>query len=188
VDEAVTVRKSVEASPMKVSAVEPNLARLVEAETVRLVKERPVPCPWTKRIFWKEDEAVVEVAVMVPARRLPMVEVDRTPTWAKRYVDVAWVEVERLNVWPPVQVLGLARFKEATTFPVVGETVRVPSEFATEPTPVTRQEPLIAKHPVVALMPFAKVEVPVPPTLMMPEVWRLPSVVVAIPTPRPPER
>ena len=43
VEEAVTVRRSVEASPRKESPVLPNLVRVVDAETVRLVKERPVP-------------------------------------------------------------------------------------------------------------------------------------------------
>ena len=43
-----------------------------------------------------------------------------------------------------------------------------------EPEPVKLeppvQVPFIAKHPVVALMPLAKVEVPVPPTLITPDV------------------
>ena len=112
----------------------------------------------------------MEVAVTVPARRLPMVEADMVALMAKRLVEVAEVEVDRLKVCPPVQVLALARLRDAMTFPVVGEIVRVPSELETEPTPVVRQEPFIAKHPVVALMPLAKVEVPVPPTLMTPEV------------------
>ena len=59
-----------------------------------------------------------------------------------------------------------------------------------EPEPVKLeppvQTPLMAKHPVVALMPLAKVEVPVPPTFTMPLVWMLPSVVVAMPIPSPP--
>ena len=59
-----------------------------------------------------------------------------------------------------------------------------------EPEPVKleppTQEPFIAKHPVVALMPLANVEVPVPPTLITPDVWMTPSVVVAIPIPSPP--
>ena len=112
----------------------------------------------------------MEVAVTVPARRLPMVEVDMVALMAKRLVEVAEVEVDRLKVCPPVQVLALARLRDAMTFPVVGEIVRVPSELETEPTPVVRQEPFIAKHPVVALMPLAKVEVPVPPTLITPDV------------------
>lgn len=96
------------------------------------------------------------------------------------------MDVERLKVCPPVQVLMFPRLSEATTAPVVGEIVRVPSEFETEPIPVTRQVPLMAKHPVLALIPLAKVDVPVPPTLIIPDVWMLPSVVVAMPTPRPP--
>src|SRR3989338_7570222 len=99
-----------------------------------------------------------------------MVEVERVALMAKRLVEVSEVEVERLKVWPPVQVLAFPRLREAITAPVVGEIVRVLSEFETEPTPVVRQDPLIAKHPVVALMPLAKVEVPVPPTFTMPEV------------------
>src|SRR3989344_7462864 len=112
-----------------------------------------------------------------------MVEVEMVALMAKSEVDVAEVEVERvliksLIVWSPVQVLALARLREAITAPVVGEMVRVPSELETEDTPEVRQDPLMAKHPVVALMPLAKVEVPVPPTLMTPDVWILPSVVV----------
>ena len=130
----------------------------------------------------------MEVAVTVPARRLPMVEVDIVALMANRLVEVAEVEVDRLKVCPPVQVLMFPRLRDATTAPVVGEMVRVPSEFETDETPAVRQVPLIAKHPVVALMPLANVEVPVPPTFTMPLVWMLPSVVVAMPTPNPPVR
>ena len=45
VELAVTVRRSVETSPRKVSPVEPNLVRVVEAETVRFESESPVPWP-----------------------------------------------------------------------------------------------------------------------------------------------
>ena len=38
--------------------------------------DKPVPCPWVNRRFWRVEEAEVEVAVIVPARRLPMEEVD----------------------------------------------------------------------------------------------------------------
>src|SRR3989338_3216256 len=103
-------------------------------------------------------EADVEVAVTVPARRLPMVEVDIVALMANRLVEVAEVEVDRLKVCPPVQVLMFPRLRDATT------------------------------APVVALMPLANVEVPVPPTFTMPLVWMLPSVVVAMPTPNPPVR
>ena len=112
----------------------------------------------------------MEVAVTVPARRLPMVEVDIVALMANRLVEVAEGEVDRLKVCPPVQVLMFPRLRDATTAPVVGEMVRVPSEFETEPTPVVRQDPFMAKHPVVALMPLANVEVPVPLTLMTPDV------------------
>ena len=40
--------------------------------------EREVPWKLVAKRFWKEEEAVVEVAVTVPVRRLPMVEVERT--------------------------------------------------------------------------------------------------------------
>ena len=43
------------------------------------------------------------------------------------------------------------------------------------------------RHPEVSRMPLAKVEVPVPPTFIIPEVWILPEVVVATPTPNPPK-
>ena len=123
--------------------MEPKRTSEVEAETERLESDRPVPCPWVKRMFWKEEEAEVEVAVMVPVRIFPMVEVERTAVWAKRLVEVAEVEVERLKVWPPVQVLAFPRFKEATTAPVVGEIVRVPSLLETDET-APWHAPLIA--------------------------------------------
>ena len=40
-------------------------------------------------------------------------------------------------------MFAFPRFKEATTFPDVGVMVRVLSEFDTDETPVTRQEPEI---------------------------------------------
>ena len=94
-------------------------------------------------MFWKEEDAEVEVEVIVPVKIFPMVEVERTAVWAKNEVEVAEVEVERLNVWPPIQVLAFPRFKEATTAPVVGEIVRVPSEFETDET-APWHAPLIA--------------------------------------------
>ncbi len=78
--------------------------------------------------------------------------------------------VEPVKVWRAVQVLGLARLREAITLPVVGEMVNVPSEFATDETPVTRHELAIAKHPEDTLTPFANVDVPVPCTLIIPLV------------------
>ena len=65
-------------------------------------------------------------------------------------VKLVMVEVElltripELKVCRAVQVLALPRLREATTDPVVGDMVRVPSEFATEDTPVVRQVPEIA--------------------------------------------
>ena len=57
-----------------------------------------------------------------------------------------------------------AKLRDAITEPVVGEIVRVPSEFETEftapPDPPT-QVPLTAKHPEERLIPFAKVELAV---------------------------
>ncbi len=50
------------------------------------------------------------------------------------------------------------RLSEATTAPVVGLMVRVPSAFVTEETPVEIQVLFRAKQPAVRLMPFAKVE------------------------------
>jgi len=49
---------------------------VVALEVVRLAKESPVPWAWVKRKFWKLLEAAVEVAAIVPVRRLPMEEVD----------------------------------------------------------------------------------------------------------------
>ena len=65
-------------------------------------------------------------------------------------VKLVMVEVELLTRIPPVkvckavQVLALPRLREATTDPVVGDMVRVPSELETEDTPVTRQVPVMA--------------------------------------------
>lgn len=50
----------------------------------------------------------------------------------------------------------MPRFKDATTAPVVGEMVRVPSAFETEDTApeVERHVPFTAKQPVVILKPL----------------------------------
>lgn len=80
-----------------------------------------------------------------------------------KYVVVAFVvvaliaDIPPLNVCSPVQVLVLPRFKEATTFPVVGVIVRVPSELDTDPTLAQTPEES-SKHPPVNLIPFANVE------------------------------
>ena len=67
-----------------------------------------------------------------------------------------------MKVCLPVQVLALPRFKEATTPPVFGEMVSVPSALVTEDTPVVRHVPFTAKHPDVALIPLENVEVAPP--------------------------
>jgi hypothetical protein len=57
-------------------------------------------------------------------------------------VEVALVEVKpALNVWRAVQVLAWPRLSEATTPPVVGEMVSVPSALVTEETPEVMQVP-----------------------------------------------
>ena len=59
-----------------------------------------------------------------------------------------------------------------------------------DPDPVNCDPPVhtpsTAKHPVSRLIPLLKEEVPAPWTLIMPEVWMTPAVVVETPTPRPP--
>jgi hypothetical protein len=66
----------------------------------------------------------------------------------KKFVEVAWVVVERLKIFPPDQVLKSAR--------------RV--EEALEP-PEVKHVPPIAKHPPVGrLIPLPKVVVPLPET------------------------
>ena len=59
--------------------------------------------------------------------------------------------------------MPLPRFKEATTAPVVGEIVRVPSVLETEetspPPPPPTQVPPMAKQPEVRLKPLLAVEV-----------------------------
>lgn len=80
-----------------------------------------------------------------------------------------------LKVCNAVQVLGFVRFNEATTSPVVGVMVNVPSELATEETPVTKHEPFLAKQPSVRFSPLFSVEV-------APDVnWMLPPVTLSPP-------
>lgn len=56
------------------------------------------------------------------------------------------------------------------TAPLFGDMVRVPSTFVTvetaPPPPPDMQAPLNAKHPPVILIPFAKVDVEFPVTVM----------------------
>ena len=104
-------------------------------------------------------------------------------------VDVAlFARMPPVKVCNALQLLALARLRDATTVPVVGLMVSVLSELDTEltapPDPPTHV-PLTAKHPVVTLIPFANVDVPVPCILMIPVVCIFPVVVVEIPMPRP---
>ena len=115
--------------------------------------------------------AAVEVAFTVT--RLVMVEVEFATKRAA--LIVCWA----------VQVLALPRFKEATTAPVVGEMVKVPSELETDETPVGMQTPSMAKQPSAIVMPFAKVEeAVVPRTSMVRAKAAPPTVVVDMPTPK----
>ena len=81
-----------------------------------------------------------------------------------------FTRIPPVYVWRAVQVLAFPRLSEATTAPVVGEIVSVPSELETDETPVATQLPLYVRHPVVRLIPLANVDVPAPPTLSTPEV------------------
>ena len=47
-----------------------------------------------KKRFWNEELAVVEVAVMVPASKLPMVEVEKLPKFEWKLVEVAFDVVD----------------------------------------------------------------------------------------------
>ncbi len=170
---------------MNESPVEPNLVKEVEAETVKLESESPVPWPWVKKKFWNEELAVVEVAVMVPASKLPMVEVEKLPKLAWKLVEVALVVVEVIRERAEIEEEALTMMPTVE----VGVMAEDPEKVQLEPVPGVleiRHPPLKAKQPVERLMPLANVEVPAPPTLRMPEVWMLPEVVVAIPTPKPP--
>ena len=73
--------------------------------------------------------------------------------YADAIVDDAFV-----NCCRPVQVFAFAKLREAITSPVVGEIVRVLSEFETDetappPPPLDRHTPPIAKHPLEILNP-----------------------------------
>ena len=80
-------------------------------------------------------------------------------------VEVALLaSIPPVRVWSAVQVLALVRLREATTAPVVGEMVRVPSELVTEVTVAPdpeMQAPFTAKQPLAMFNPFPKVEVAV---------------------------
>ena len=74
------------------------------------------------------------------------------------------------NVCNAVQVLALARFKDATTAPVVGLMVRVLSVLVTDETPVIKHEPFLEKQPSVRLKPLFNVEVAPDSKVMFPPV------------------
>ena len=115
----------------------------------------------------------LEVAVMVPAVRLPTdddarYELTILASVTVRFVVVAFVVVAFKNVCPPVHVFTFVRLSEATTAPDAGEMVSVPSTFDTD---VTAPEPAQLpsgswKHPPESRIPLAKVEVAVPVWLM----------------------
>lgn len=147
----------------------------------------------------KVEEAVEEVTLKVPASTPDeKVEVALLP----KIVVVAVVPIEiplkeesrvveaLLKVCNPVQVLALARFKEATTAPVVGEMVRVLSEFETEETapPPPTQVPLIAKQPAEILNPLLAVEVALEVSCRLPPVITIPLPVESPPAIKPPVR
>ena len=103
-------------------------------------------------------------------------------------VRLVIVDEAALITCPAVHVLAWARFKDATTAPVVGEMVSVPSLLETEVTDpeVLRHVPFTAKQPAERLMPFAKVDdAPLPCTLMILANVAEPKVVVETPTPKP---
>ena len=80
---------------------------------------------------------------MVIARNVVVASVEVANRVKRRsIVEEAVARRPALNVCKAVQVLGLERFKEAITSPVVGEMVRVPSEFVTEVT-APREDALI---------------------------------------------
>ncbi len=87
------------------------------------------------------------------------------PPSVARYTElvaVSWLVEARLNCCNALQVFAFVRFKDATTSPVVGEMVGEPAALETEdtaPEPPPTQVPLIAKHPLERLRPFANVEV-----------------------------
>ncbi len=86
-----------------------------------------------------------------PVRSENLSELSQSELEIARLVEVALVVVPLVIETPltnvveaPVQTFWLERLRDATTAPVVGEMVRVPSEFDTEDTPVTRQVPFRA--------------------------------------------
>ena len=130
---------------------EPLTARMSPTE----YEEMPVP---------PDDVASAVESVSAPAASKDEVAV--APKYAGPYEEKSVVEA-RENCWRAVHEFALARLSEATTAPVVGEIVNVPSAFETDVTaPLPRQLPLIEKQPPAISMPRANVEVAdVPVTL-----------------------
>ena len=85
-------------------------------------------------------------------------------------VEEALLINPELKVSSAVQVLALPRLSEATTAPVVGLMVKVPSELVTDETPVTKHEPFLEKQPSVRLKPLFNVEVAPESKVMFPPV------------------
>lgn len=107
--------------------------------------ESPVPWPWLKKRFWKEDEAVVEVAVMVPASKLPMVEVEKLPKLEWKLVEVALVVVELISERAEIEDEALTMMPRVVVG-VMASVIPV-GNFQLEPVPgveETRQPPLKA--------------------------------------------
>ena len=107
-----------------------------------------------------------------------------TPVWPVEMklptiVEEACAKTPLPKVWRAVQVFACPRAKEATTEPVVGEMVSVPSEFATEVTPLAGHEELQTLErqsepnaPVVAKKLVVVAEVPVDVVKISP--WETP--------------
>lgn len=116
----------------------------------------------------------------VVAKRLVLVELTVTLDVANRFVEVAFictvlvekkfVDDEFPNICPPVHVFACPRASEATTEPVVGEMVSVPSEFETDDTAPPPEIPSDEVATQLAIVPLLKNtslaghdDVPVPP-------------------------
>ncbi len=141
----------------------PALVRVVEPVAVRSVSERPVPCPWVNKKFWRVDEAVVEVAVIQPT--VGEDEADIAP------VPLPYKKPPLENDAAPVPPTLTVRVDDEVRSVGLVQTAGRPAE----PEPVKLEPPTqvpLAKvrQPVVRLIPLANVDVPVPPTFTMPLV------------------
>ena len=86
-----------------------------------------------------------------------------------------------MKICRPVHVFTFARLRDATTAPVVGEIVRVPSALDTEdtaPPPPPTQTPFTAKQPLVRLKPTFEEEVAVAPMMSKLRTVVVPSAVM----------